>query len=233
MDDQLPAFHALVPAAGRGERFGGEGPKQLVVLAGKPLLAWTLERLLPEAASVTVALPEDLLEEARRVLPADARLRWVAGGASRQDSVAACLAACPAGNEDRVLVHDGARPALHPDDLAACRRAAEGADGAVLGRPLADTLKLVAGGLVQGTVDRSFLFRAETPQIFRHGLLGRALAEARSAGFTGSDEASLVERLPGVRIAAVAAAHANPKLTTPTELPLLEALLAGRRGGGR
>jgi 2-C-methyl-D-erythritol 4-phosphate cytidylyltransferase len=224
----LNPVHALVPAGGRGERFGGERPKLLWVVAGRPILAWTLERLSGRVASVTFAVPAELLEEAAAAIPAGERVRWVAGGATRQESVAACLAACAAAPEDWVLVHDGARPALHPDDLAACVAGAAAADGAVLGRPLADTLKLVAGGVVQGTVDRSFLFRAETPQLFSRELLERAVVAARETGFVGTDEASLVERLPGVRIAAVAARHPNPKLTTRADLPVIEALLGGR-----
>jgi 2-C-methyl-D-erythritol 4-phosphate cytidylyltransferase len=136
-----------------------------------------------------------------------------------------CLAACPADPEELVLVHDGARPAVAPEDVRACATAASGADGAVLGRPVADTLKLVARGEIQSTVDRGFLFRAETPQGFSRELLDRALAEARSDGFVGTDEASAVERLPGVRLVAVPAAHPNPKLTTPADLPVVAALL--------
>lgn len=220
--------HALVPAAGRGRRFGDGRPKQLFEVLGRPVLAWALDGLLREGCSVTVALPADLLAAAAASLGALPGVAWVVGGTSRQQSVAAALAACPAAAEDWILVHDGARPALHPEDLAACLAAAESADGAVLGRPVADTLKLVEGGLVQGTVDRSFLFRAETPQVFRRHLLERALDAALAEAFVGTDEASLVERLPGVRIAAVAARHPNPKLTTPADLPLIEALVAGR-----
>ncbi len=224
----MPAIHALVPAGGRGERFGGERPKLLWVVRGKPVLAWTLEGLAGRTASVTVAIPAEMLEVATAAVPAGPHVRWVSGGTTRQESVAACLAACPAAPHDWVLVHDGARPTLREEDLAGCLAGAGGADGAVLGRPVADTLKLVAGGLVQGTVDRSYLFRAETPQVFARQLLERALAAARESGFVGTDEASLVERLPGTRIAAVTARHPNPKLTTSADLPLIEALLGGR-----
>ncbi len=222
------AVHALVPAGGRGERFESEQPKLLWVVKGKAVLAWTLESLAGRVTSLTVAIPTGLLEEVKAAVPAGEHVRWVSGGMTRQESVAACLAACPASAEDWVLVHDGARPALHRDDLAASLARAAAADGAVLGRAVADTLKLLAGGLVQGTVDRSFLFRAETPQVFSRRLLERALAAARETGFVGTDEASLVERLPGVRIAAVAARHPNPKLTTRADLPWIEALLGGR-----
>lgn len=217
--------HGLVPAAGRGERFGGGEPKQFSLVAGRPLLAWTLERLLAAgAASLTVAVPADQLDRARSLV-ADEPVLFVAGGDSRQASVRLCLAACPADPDELVLVHDGARPAVAPRDVRACVEAAAGADGAVLGRPVSDTLKLVAGGAIEATVDRSFLFRAETPQVFSRELLERALDEAAAAGFVGTDEAAAVERLAGVRLVAVTASRPNPKLTAASDLPLVAALL--------
>jgi 2-C-methyl-D-erythritol 4-phosphate cytidylyltransferase len=219
-------FHGLVPAAGRGERFGGDEPKQFALLAGRPVLAWTVDSLLTAGVtSLTVAVPAALIDRARG-LANDPRVLFVAGGADRQGSVEACLAGCPADPEELVLVHDGARPAVAAVDVAACVEAASAFDGAVLGRSVSDTLKLVAAGEIQSTVDRSFLFRAETPQVFPRSLLERALTQAREDGFAGTDEASVVERIPGVRLAAVEARHRNPKLTTPGDLPLLAALLA-------
>lgn len=226
-----PAFHALVPAAGRGERFGGDIRKQLVEVEGRPVLAWAIGRLLEAgAASVTVALPAALLAGAEDNVLADEHVRWVAGGETRQASVAACLAACPAGEGETVLVHDGARPLVHPQDVARCVAALEGHDGAVLGRAVTDTLKLATAGEIQGTVDRAYLFRAETPQAFPRALLARALEQARADGFSGTDEASLVERLPGVQLAAVEAEHPNPKLTSRADLTLVAALLRYDRG---
>ncbi len=221
--------HGIVPAAGRGERFGGSEPKQFSLVAGRPVLAWTVERLLEAGvASLTVAVPADQVDRARSLI-ADERVLFVAGGENRQASVQIGLAACPADPDELVLVHDGARPAVAPEDVRACVAAVAAADGAVLGRPVSDTLKLVAGGTIEGTVDRSFLFRAETPQVFSRGLLERALEEALEAEFVGTDEASAVERLAGVRLAAVDARHPNPKLTSPSDLPLVAALL---RDGG-
>lgn len=215
----------LVPAGGRGERFGGEVPKLLIPIAGKPLLAWTLERLLSSGlAGLTVALPEEWLGSTAEVFPESNRVSWVAGGLNRQQSVAACLAGCPA-DTDLVLVHDGARPAVAIEDLLATIEAANQADGAVLGRPVADTLKQVEHGLVKLTVDRTDLFRAETPQVFRTAILEQALRQCATDGFIGTDEASIVERLPGVSILAVTAVRPNPKLTQPQDLPRVRMLL--------
>ena len=103
--------------------------------------------------------------------------------------------------------------------------ASDGVDGAVLGRTVSDTLKRVVDGRIVTTVERSQLFRAETPQVFRRNVLERAITAAAEARFVGTDEASLVERLPGARLVAVEAANVNPKVTTPADLPLVEALL--------
>jgi 2-C-methyl-D-erythritol 4-phosphate cytidylyltransferase len=223
-----PPVHALVPAAGQGERFGSTEPKQFTEVAGRPVLSWTAARLLDAGvASLTVAVPAASVERARALFD-DPRVLIVAGASSRQGSVEVCLAACPADPEELVLVHDGARPAVAVADVAACVAAATEHDGAVLGRTVSDTLKLVAGGEIQSTVERRFLFRAETPQVFSRELLERALSEAATAGFVGTDEASAVERLPGVRLAAVEARHPNPKLTTPADLALVAALLTDR-----
>jgi 2-C-methyl-D-erythritol 4-phosphate cytidylyltransferase len=217
--------HAVVPAAGRGLRFGGALSKQFESIAGRPLLAWTVGRLLAAGVdSVTVALPGDVAAAPPDWLR-DPRVRTVSGGDSRQESVTSALAVSPAGSQDLVLVHDGARPALAAADLLAVCRAALAADGAVLGRTSSDTLKMLEQGEIVGTLDRSRVFRAETPQVFRRRLLETAVEAALAVGFVGTDEAALVERLPGARILAVEATRPNPKLTTPADLPFVRALL--------
>jgi 2-C-methyl-D-erythritol 4-phosphate cytidylyltransferase len=220
-------LHFVVPAAGTGTRFGGERPKQFLDLAGRPLVEWTLDRIAPFAASVVLAVPEATLDAPPGWLRRRPEVRLVAGGATRQSSVALALSASPAPPDALVAVHDGARPAVSSSDLAAVARAAagEGVDGAVLGRALADTLKRVVDGRIVTTVERGNLFRAETPQIFRREVLVRALAAAAESRFVGTDEAALVERLPGARIVAVEAESANPKVTTRADLAFVEALL--------
>lgn len=218
--------HGVIPAAGRGERFGGGRPKQFLAVGGRPLLAWSIERLhLAGFATLTVAVAADAMAEASRLLPAAPWLRLVEGGATRQASVAAALAASPAASEDLVAVHDAARPATATTDLVAVVEAAERTGGAILGRAVSDTLKRIEAWRVVATLDRRALFRAETPQVFRRATLERALARARDEGFVGTDEASLVERLGEVPIAAVEAAAPNPKVTVPADLALVEWLL--------
>lgn len=223
---------ALVPAAGLGERYGGPGPKQFLELAGRPLLAWTLDRLRAAGVeNLIVAVPPGLVGEAERVLGSASWLRFVAGGTTRQASVEACLQAERGAPEDLLLVHDGARPLVSPEDIQATVRAASTADGAVLGRPVRDTLKRVEEGLIFGTEDRTGRFRAETPQVFRRRVLEDAFDLAGQQGFLGTDESSLVERLPNSRIVAVTATRPNPKLTDGADAEVVETLLglaAGR-----
>ncbi len=228
---------AIVPAAGGGRRFGGEQPKQFVPVLGRPLLAWTVERLLSvsEVDRVVVAAPPGRAGETREMLLREVRvspdvdLSAVDGGRRRQDSVRAALAAADVAPSDWVAVHDGARPCLAAADLAAVLRSTAGSDGAgaVLGRPVRDTLKTVAGGRLHETVDRSGLFRAETPQVFRAGELGEALDRADRENLEVSDESSLFA--PG-SVAAVAASQPNPKLTAASDLPAIEALLRREHG---
>lgn len=227
---------AIVPAAGGGRRFGGDRPKQFVPILGRPLLAWTVERLLavPEVDRVVVAAPPRLTEETRAMLLREVSSRpgveisAVEGGRRRQDSVRAALAAADIAPSDWVAVHDGARPCLAAVDLAEVLRSAAGSGGAaaVLGRPVNDTLKRVKMGRLHETVDRSGLFRAETPQVFRAMDLREALARAERRNLQVSDESSLFE--PG-SVSAVAASHPNPKLTDPSDLPAIEALLRSER----
>jgi 2-C-methyl-D-erythritol 4-phosphate cytidylyltransferase len=228
--------HALLAAGGRGLRLGGDPPKQLLEVAGRPLLAWAVTRLRTAGIErFVVAVPADLMPAAERALGGAPGVRLVEGGATRQDSVERALAAAAAGPADLVLVHDAARAAVHPEDVGAVLAAAgRGPQGAVLGRAVTDTLKRVREGIVETTVAREGLFRAETPQVFPRRVLDSAYALAREQGFEGTDECSLIERLPGARVVAVAARHPNPKLTYPADLPWLELLLRaqGARAAG-
>lgn len=218
---------AVVPAAGAGTRLGPGGPKALRLLAGEPLLVHAVRRLrdCPDVGPLVAVVPAGTEDEARSLLAGlDAQV--VPGGAERQHSVAAGLAALPA-EVDLVLVHDAAR-ALVPTSVVAAVVAAlrSGAQAVVPVLPVADTVKRVdADGVVRETVPRADLRAVQTPQGFRREVLQRAHAEA---GAEATDDASLVEAL-GVPVATVAGAAEAFKVTTGFDLLVAEAVIS--RGG--
>lgn len=220
---------AVLPAAGRGQRFGGLIPKQYLHAAGKPLIEHALAALLahPRVSGAMVALSaDDALWPGWSELLGKPVLRCIGGG-ERADSVLAGLRALPghAGDDTLVLVHDAARPNLRRADLDALIAAAEGDPaGAILGAPLRDTLKRAGDGRILATEPRDGLWRAFTPQAFRRGALTAALAEAAAAGVVVTDEASAMERI-GLRPRLVEGREDNLKVTTPADLALAEYLL--------
>jgi 2-C-methyl-D-erythritol 4-phosphate cytidylyltransferase len=222
---------AIIVAAGRGERLGAGRPKAFVELRGEPLLL-RAARAFAAAGSVAgliAVVPEAEVQAAGRLLaPLPKLLAVVAGGARRQDSVQAGLTQLPPGFDGVVLVHDAARPLVEPALVDAVARAAAEHGAALPVLPIADTVKRVQDGRVTGTLDRSELGAAQTPQGFRVGLLARAYQAALRDGATLTDEAMAVERL-GEPVAAVAGSSRNRKLTTPEDLAWAEDLL--RREG--
>jgi 2-C-methyl-D-erythritol 4-phosphate cytidylyltransferase len=218
---------AVVPAAGRGERLGGELPKAFRLLGGTPLLVHAVTCLLASryVRQVVVAAPVDWLAEARALLgPA---VTAVAGGASRQDSVAAAVAALPS-DVDIVLVHDAARPLVPVQVVDAVVEALlAGAPAVIPVLPVADTLKRVdPAGLVTGTVPRSDVRAVQTPQGFHREVLAKAHAAADPLDPV-TDDAGLVERL-GVPVATVPGSGHSFKVTTPFDLLVAEAILGSR-----
>lgn len=213
-------FHVVVPAAGLGIRYAGPQPKQWCEVAGSPVLAWTIRRLSALApASLVVVVARDRLDAASSQLGVPG-VRWVAGGATRAASVLAGLGALEATDNELVAVHDGARPAVDLDDFRRVVGAAAISGAAILGRPIADTVKRLAAGWVTGTVDRRELGQAETPQVARFGLLLAALADHPDV----TDEASALEAA-GIDVAWVEATRPNPKLTRAGDEVVLAALL--------
>ncbi|MDO8861250.1 2-C-methyl-D-erythritol 4-phosphate cytidylyltransferase [Haliea sp. E1-2-M8] len=213
----------VIPAAGIGARMAAAQPKQYLEVAGKSLLQHSLDALLAIAAveAVVVALGEG---DARApALVANSRVRLAVGGARRADSVLAALRVLQefAHEDDWVLVHDAARPCLLPADgerLVAAVLAS--GTGALLAEPVVDTIKRVAAdGRVLGTLDRSQLWRAQTPQMFRLGELVGALEGALWAGAAITDEASAME-WAGHPVAVVPGSSRNLKVTVPQDLAL-------------
>ncbi len=226
-----PGCWAVVPAAGKGRRFGAEQPKQYHRIGGKTVLEHTLERLSshPAIEGVVVAVSSEDDEWGRLPIAGDARILSAPGGTERCHSVTNALAvlAVRARPDDWVLVHDAARPCLrHADIDRLLETLARHTAGGLLSVPVADTLKRCDdGGTVQETVSRERLWRALTPQMFRLGPLSQALARAIEAGYLVTDEASAMEYC-GYSPRIVQGHADNIKITHPQDLQLAELYLA-------
>lgn len=215
----------LVPAAGAGVRLGPGPPKALRLLAGEPLLVHAVRRIAaaPCVHTIVVAAPASDVTAVTELLAPIASVGVVPGGATRQDSVAAALAAVPGGPEI-ILVHDAARALTPPSLVESVAAAVRAGDHAVIpALPVVDTIKEVsAGEVVLGTVDRSALRAVQTPQGFRRSTLAAAHA---SAADPLTDDAGLVEKL-GVPVVCVPGSEYALKITRPFDLALAEHLLA-------
>ena len=224
---------ALIPAAGTGTRLSGDRPKQYLEIAGKPML-WHAVRALcvPPVEHVFIVLaPQDKAFAALDWKAFDGKLSPLyCGGATRRDSVFNGLVAAQAEADDWVLVHDAARPCLPNKDLQALiSDTGSDAVGGILALPVADTVKKAAkdeGGTLRiaGTEDRAQIWLAQTPQMFRAGLLLQALQKARR---TVTDEAAAVEEL-GLKPRLVAGSRENIKVTYPEDVGMAAAILARR-----
>ncbi len=231
------ATWVVVPAAGRGTRFGAPRPKQYLEVGGRPLIAWTLDALLahPAVAGAMVVVSEGDPDWPGWRTWLGKPVLTCSGGAERADSVLAGVSALPAtvADDAPVLVHDAARPNLAAVDLDRLL-AVGGIDpvGAILAAPVRDTLKRAgADGAIDATEARESLWRALTPQLFRRGALARALRQAAAAGAAVTDEAMAMERL-GLRPRLVEGREDNFKITTQADLARFEFELS-RRGHGR
>lgn len=207
--------------------------KTFLDLAGRPVLLRAMEPFLrtPGVVCVVVALPPELAGRPPAWLTeADPRVRVVAGGATRGESVTAAVGALPT-EVDTVLVHDGARPLVERDLVERCLRAAAGGRVVVAGVPAVDTLKEVdEHGRVVRTPERGRYWHAQTPQAFPRQQLESALRRAREEGVEGTDDASLVERFGG-EVTMVEGSPRNIKVTRPEDLILAERLLESAAQG--
>jgi 2-C-methyl-D-erythritol 4-phosphate cytidylyltransferase len=225
---------ALVPAAGGGSRFGGNMPKQYAQLAGRPLLARTMDRVRDalDLHGFAVAIASDDLYYDREIGVRDGVTVLRCGGPTRSDTVCNALQALAATcrDDDWILVHDAARPCVPQDALVRLvAHLEDDAVGGLLAVPVADTLKRGDGDVdaprVLRTENRAGLWQAQTPQMFRYGLLTRALAHPSAPECT--DEAQAVELL-GLSPRLVRGSQANLKVTFPDDLPLAAAILASQ-----
>lgn len=221
---------AIVVAAGKGTRLGGERPKQFVELAGIPLIIHTLRQFeaAAEIDQVILVLPADQTAGFQSLITGFELTkcsRTVAGGRTRAQSVALGLAVVD--NAEVVAVHDGVRPFVTPSEIDRAVRAAQETGAAILVAPVSDTLKQIADRRVAATVPRDDLRRALTPQCFRLEILRRAydrLAQVEAAGVDVTDDSILVERL-GVAVTIVEGSAGNIKITAKEDLALAEFLL--------
>lgn len=224
----LDGICVIVPAAGRGDRMGDSKPKQYRELNGKPMLQHVLEMLLalgPKQLVVPIA-PNDTAFDA---LPASAGCRAVEGAGSRSGSVRNGLAALHIGDDDWVMVHDAARPCVAANDIARLiEDVGDDSVGGILAVPVVETVKRSEDGVrIDATVARDGLWLAQTPQLFRYGLLARALASATNEGLEVTDEASAIEWL-GFSPRLVEGSRENIKVTTPDDVALAEYFLRCR-----
>jgi 2-C-methyl-D-erythritol 4-phosphate cytidylyltransferase/2-C-methyl-D-erythritol 2,4-cyclodiphosphate synthase len=232
---------AIIAAGGRGHRFGGDRPKQLLAVGGRPILERSVEAFLghPSVDAVVVALPQPLvddppsyLRDAAGVLPGGSRkpLRVVAGGERRQDSVTNAFRTVEV-SSDIIVIHDAARPFVSADLITRTIAAAAESGAAVAALAAHDTVKRStdapgASRTVIETLPRETIFLAQTPQAFRRGVLAQALADAERDALDATDEATLVERA-GHAVRIVDGEASNIKITVPADLPVAEAIARG------
>lgn len=225
-----PTVHALLPAAGRGQRFGDALLKQYAPIAGKPVLAHAIEAVSvgPPVTGVTVVLAQDDREFERLIAPHFPDVRTVIGGASRAHSVLYGLRSIRETDPDAgwVMVHDAARPCLPRDCVRRLlRQGLASADGALLAMPVRDTLKQEgAHGCVERTVERAHLWAAQTPQLFPLARLHSALEAGCGSGHPPTDEAAAMEAR-GARPLLVRGSSRNLKITYPDDILLVESWL--------
>ena len=226
---------AITPAAGTGSRMGGDLPKQYLETAGATLLEHSLRALLgcEQLTAVVVPLHPNDSRAAQLPIFADPRIRTVTGAEERSGSVLAGLdaLAIEAAPQDWVLVHDAARPCVQTDDILRLIAAVtDSGSGGILAEPIVETVKqATAEALVALTLDRTLLWRAQTPQMFRLVELREALTSAQSLNVAVTDEASAME-LAGYPVHLVAGSTSNLKVTVPADLALAAWYLQARTG---
>jgi len=220
---------AIIVAAGTGSRFSPDQPKQFTQILRKPLLIHTLERFegCPDVDEIVLVLSETGREQFQisNFGSEMSKIRSiVTGGATRGESVKNGIESIDAATANVVAVHDGARPLVTSDEITRTIEKADETGAACLVAEVTDTIKEIREGIVTGTVDRSKLRRALTPQAFRYDILKRAFDNADLSDNV-TDECYLVEKL-GVEIAVVEGSSRNIKITRPEDIRLAEVFLS-------
>jgi 2-C-methyl-D-erythritol 4-phosphate cytidylyltransferase len=220
----VSSLAVIVPAAGSGSRFGGELPKQFQPFAGRPLVQYVVERFLsePEVSQIVVPVAPDLLDSISQ--QAGERVTFIAGGATRQESVVHGMAGLRRDIE-LVAIHDAARPLFSSEMFRAVVEAAREVGAALPVLPVTDTIHVMNDDATVGsTLDRSMLGAAQTPQCFRLDILRRVLDRAVAERVEGTDEAGLAARY-GFIVKAVAGDRRNLKITVQEDLAIAESIL--------
>lgn len=226
----MTTVSAIIVAAGKGRRMKAASPKQYLMLGGLPILSLTLLAVdaCPEVDDIRLVVPGSDIDYCRKAVLDPIRLRvpvkMIAGGAQRQESVYNGLWSLAQHDDGIVLIHDGVRPFVRPDEILECINAAKLHGACIPGLPVSDTLKAVdGGGDIIKTIDRSGLWHAQTPQAFQCRLIKDAHEKAKRDGVTGTDDASLLERI-GENVRVVTGSIFNIKITTPDDLKMAEAI---------
>lgn len=228
---QESEFHIIVPAAGSGQRFGGPIPKQYMELCGKPIIQNSLERLFEVADflsvdQITVAVSDDDDYWQQFDISNNTRIRTISGGDTRAESVQNALKSLSGAlDDDWVIIHDAVRPLVSVADITKMVSSLSGHDtGGLLATPVYETVKRAnLEGEVIATEDRNGLWIAQTPQMFRYGILMDSLnVSGNSAEIT--DEASAIEA-SGHNIRLVSGSRSNIKITQPEDLEFAELIL--------
>ena len=235
---------AILPAAGLGTRMAAALPKQFLELKGLPILIHSLRAFaaVPRVTAIYVAVRKTEIERVQAQIAEHAseygfsgRVHVVEGGENRQESVSKALEAIKIGegskDDDIVLVHDAVRPLIDTATIERTIDAVAETGAAIVGLPAIDTVKQVErtahGAVITSTIPREFVVLAQTPQGFKWGVITSAFAEAAADGFTGTDEASVVERA-GHAVTVVPGSQVNLKITQPSDLALAEFYLSQR-----
>lgn len=230
---------AIIVAAGKGMRMKTGGPKQYLTIAGRPVLSHTLQRFLDcrQVGVVYLVVPQADIDLCRGLVLAtvhsDKPVRLISGGDERQQSVFNGLRAVEDKSQNSLaIIHDGVRPLVQTDLINACIRQAGQTGACIAGIPASDTIKRVDHtGHIKETVNREGLWLAQTPQVFRYDLIRNAHEQALAEGYTGTDDAGLVERL-GHPVTIVPGSKTNIKITTREDLSVAAALLQEYEAAG-
>jgi len=222
-----PSLWVVIPSAGKGKRFGSVIPKQYLSIHNKTILELTIDRFLQRADVKGIVLVVDEDDFASKNIQLDPRVQQVAGGVERADSVMNALHYLKdiALADDRVAVHDAARPCIRQSSLDKLFEAAKHESSVILAIPAVDTIKWVDADLVEKTLARDNIFQAQTPQVFCYAELYLAMQQAMQEGWLLTDECSALEKV-GVKPTVIIGRKDNIKITTQDDLELAEFYLS-------